>query len=193
MPNVRMTFIHATFALVTFVHISNIFPNFCKTFWTQNFLNTQFFGHKISLHQHFLDLSVWFFMIQPKYNKENNTIFLGFDSIEINLKYFMIVKYSIIVIICVTYLGLIIINGHNLSYLCMLRMSEAELFICIEIFHNCPDLFYVSVLKYVKILMLCFNLINRYHNCQSLSISFHHFDLPKINLNPTYFWFNWSI
>ena len=24
-------------------------------------------------------------MIQPKYNKQNNTIFLGFDSIEINL------------------------------------------------------------------------------------------------------------
>ena len=24
-------------------------------------------------------------MIQPKYNKQNSTIFLGFDSIEINL------------------------------------------------------------------------------------------------------------
>ena len=24
-------------------------------------------------------------MIQPKYNKQNNTIFLGFDSLEINL------------------------------------------------------------------------------------------------------------
>ena len=37
--------------------------------------------------QIFLDLSSWFFMIQPKYNKQNNTIFLGFDSIEINLDY----------------------------------------------------------------------------------------------------------
>ena len=27
-------------------------------------------------------------MIQPKYNKQNNAIFLGFDSIEINLFFF---------------------------------------------------------------------------------------------------------
>ena len=46
-----------------------------QTFWTQNFLAPKFL----------LDLSGWFFMIQPKYNIQNHTIFLGFDSIEINL------------------------------------------------------------------------------------------------------------
>ena len=27
-------------------------------------------------------------MIRPKYNKQNNTIFMGFDSIEINLVFY---------------------------------------------------------------------------------------------------------
>ena len=150
-----MTFVHAIFLLVTFVHINNIWPNFNqnfgtqflgstffwttivldpnfwdpKLFWpkmilslkflmdpifldqnyfgskilfqhnffdpkffltqifrTQHFLNTYFFGHKISVHPNFAG---WFFMIQSKYNKQNNIIFLGFNSIEINLVIFL--------------------------------------------------------------------------------------------------------
>ena len=48
-----------------------------NTFWTHNVLDTKYLCTQIVL-----DLSGWFFMIQPKHN---NTIFLGFDSIEINL------------------------------------------------------------------------------------------------------------
>ena len=129
-----VTFVHATFILVTFVHISNIWPNFNQTFWTeflrvkinfdphfvrhkllgsksiwiqndleprillgsniflpnlfwiQNLISTQFFypklvgsktfwTHNLFGDKFFFDLSAWFFMIQPKYNQQNNTIF----------------------------------------------------------------------------------------------------------------------
>ena len=33
-------------------------------------------------------------MIQPKHNKQNNTIFLGFDSIEINLVFYVFLQRS---------------------------------------------------------------------------------------------------
>ena len=46
-----------------------------NTFWTHNVLDTKYLCTQIVL-----DLSGWFFMIQPKYNK-NNTLFLGFDSL----------------------------------------------------------------------------------------------------------------
>ena len=54
-------------------------------FPAQNFLKTKFFGHKISLHPNFFGLIRLILSWFNLYNKRNNIIFLGFDSIEINL------------------------------------------------------------------------------------------------------------
>ena len=58
MPYVRMTFVHATLVLVTFVHISNIWPNFNQTFWTQfldhHFVRPKLLGSKIIWTQNHL-------------------------------------------------------------------------------------------------------------------------------------------
>ena len=47
-------------------------------------LSVSFFWPNIFLNKFCFALSDWFFKTQPKYNKQNNTIALGFDSIEIN-------------------------------------------------------------------------------------------------------------
>ena len=58
-----------------------------KLFWIQNVILTQFFfdptffGSKTFWTHNFLDTK----LLCTKYSKQNNTIFLGFDSIEINL------------------------------------------------------------------------------------------------------------
>ena len=71
-------------------------PKFLKQifFWPNTFWAHNIFGHKISLHPNFLNLSGWFFMNQPKFNKQNHTIFLGFDSIEINLFFFAKLSFN---------------------------------------------------------------------------------------------------